>query len=102
MMMPRLSSPFGARLYADSKILGAEFAGGLLVLCTFSKTKRLRHSGITKPFGSTGDPDLLLMRCSSTRFAHFDQFERFSRSPWHQPGDRSSCRRQGAPDAGRD
>jgi hypothetical protein len=49
MMMPRLSSPFDPRLHADNKSLGADFASGLVNLCMFSKTKWLRHSGITKP-----------------------------------------------------
>src|SRR5260370_34131785 len=45
------------------------------------------------------DPQMLMMRCFSTRLAHFAQFERFSTTPWYQPSDCSARRREGTAQA---
>src|SRR5258706_3822460 len=83
------------RTRAQHESLGAETASEHVDLCTFSTTKRLRHSGNTKPARCLCDRTLLEVRCSSKRFAHFDQLERFSTSPRREPGDRSSRRGEG-------
>jgi len=83
------------------KSLGAESASNCVVVCTFSTTKRLHRSGNTKQALGRRDPTVLDERCSSTRFAHIDQLERFSRPPGCEPGDGSSRRGKRAVQAGR-
>src|SRR5450756_1943509 len=93
MMIPRFPSLVRALAHGrDIRSLGGETASERVNLCTFSTTKRLRHSGNTKPARVGGDPLVIEVRCSSTRLAHFDQLERFSQSPRREPSDCSSCR----------
>jgi hypothetical protein len=108
MMIPRLTfatfldSPSLLRVPAHgahAKILEPETASKRVDLCTFSTTKRLRHSGNTKPTRCRLERNLIEVRCSSTRLAHFDQLERFSQSPRREPGDCSSRRREGTAQA---
>src|ERR1700687_3049040 len=80
---------------AQAKSLEPETASKHVDLCTFSTTKRLRHSGNTKHLSCRLERSVLEVRCSSTRLAHFDQLERFSHSPRREPGNRASRRREG-------